>query len=262
MGPPTDFSQQAYQLLIKKYLSLSQQNDRLVKLIRAGTQVDFDYLRQTIQTDFPLYVRLQDYFSRLRNGGLRPVDQPPSISGGPVFEGTGEPPCSVDAGMEGDSEMRLASDPDVMSMFFGTTASASIGKSPTNSDRGPFGVRFSDFPPRVISQMLSTQSDVAASSCACSRNLLGTHAHRSSLASWRGLFKWAGFEPASRAKKFMMVPMIGMSATNGKDLYVKDNPHTHPNHLFLQACTYMATEHDSPPIGNEAGERRCLRRVD
>ena len=61
--------------------------------------------------------------------------------------------------------------------------------------------------------------------------------------------------------------MIGINATNGKDLYAKDNPpqlyqHAHPDHLRLQTRTYMATEHDPPPIRNKAGERCCLTSVD
>ena len=165
--PSTDFSSQEYQRLIEKYLTLSQQNDRLIQAIRTGTQVDIDHVRQALQTGFPLYVRLQDYFSRLRAGDFKSVDETPPIADGPVLGGTEEPSCSVDASMEGGSEMQLASghNPDAMSMFFGTAASALVEKLPAVSNQGPFGIRFSDFPPRVISQVLTTQTDVAASSC-------------------------------------------------------------------------------------------------
>lgn len=225
--PPTDFSPQEYQRLIEKYLTLSQKNDQLIRMIRGGTQLNVDYLRQVLQTDFPLYVRLQGYFSRLRARELKSVDETPFISDGPFPEGIGEPPCSIDANMEEGSEMQLVSersDPYALSMFLDTTASAFAERSPAVSNQGPFGIRFSDFPPRVISQMLSTQTNVAASSCRGSRHSNNVYTHPLHLASWRGLFKWAGFEHASRAKKFMRVPMIGMSATNGIDLYAKDTP--------------------------------------
>lgn len=221
--PPTDFSPQEYQRLVEKYLTLSQQNDRLVRAIRAGTQVDIDRIRQALRTDFPLYARLQDYFSRLRARDLKSVDQIPVTSGHPVLGAIVGPSYPVDANMEGDAEMQLTSehDPGAMSMFSDTTASVFAERSPAVPNRGPFAIRFSDFPPRVISQVLSAQSDVAASSCMCSLNSLSAYTHCSFLASWRGLFKWSGFEHVSRAKKFMRVPMIGMSATNGKDLYVR-----------------------------------------
>ena len=234
--PPTDFSPQG-QRLIEKYLTLSQENDRLVKAIRSRNQVDIDHVRQVIQTDFPLYARLQDYFSRLRARDLDSVDQTPFVHEDPVLGGGGVPLHSVDVSMEGGSQMQLASeyDIDTMSMFSGAEASAFAERTPTVPNQGPFGVRFSDFPPRVISQMLSARMDATASSCRCpSCSLFCVYPHCSFVASWRGLFTWAGFEHASRAKKFMKVPMIGLSATNGKDLYAEKNPqgrnpHMHPN---------------------------------
>ena len=167
--PPTDFSPQEYQRLIEKHLALSQQNDRLVRMIRAGARVDIDYVRQALQTDFPLYARLQDYFSRLRAGDSSSVDQTPLLSDHPDLGGIGGPPCSVDVNMDGGSEMQLASehDPDAMSMFLGTGTSVFTERSHAVSNQGPFGIRFSDFPPRVISQMLSTKTDVTAPSCMC-----------------------------------------------------------------------------------------------
>lgn len=137
-------------------------------MIKAGTQVDIGYIRQALQTDYPLYARLQDYFSRLQAGDLKSVDHTHFVFDDPISQGDiREPPCSVDASLEGGSEMTLASehDPEAMSMFFGAATSAFAEKSPAVSDQGPFGIRFSDFPPRVISQMLSIQTDVAASSC-------------------------------------------------------------------------------------------------
>lgn len=228
--PPADFSPQEYQRLIEKYLTLSQENDRLVKVIRSGDQVDIDHVRHAIQTGFPLYAQLQDYFSRLRAKDSKSVDQTPFIPEDPVSGGGGVPSRSLDVNMEGGSEMQLASEYDLggMSMFSGTEASTFAERTPATPNQGPFGIRFSDFPPRVISQMLSTHTDVTASSCKCSsRSSLRVCPHRSFVASWRGLFTWAGFEHASRAKKFMKVPMIGLSATNGKDLYAERNSLRH-----------------------------------
>lgn len=168
--PPTDFSPLEYRRLIEKYLTLSQENDRLVKAIRSGYQVDIDHIRQVIQTDFPLYARLQDYFSRQRARNSKSVDQTPFVPENLVLGGAGVLSRSVDVNMEGGPEMQLASEYDLgaMSVFSGTEASAfAEGTVAVPADRGPFGIRFSDFPPRVISQMLSTQADIAASSCRC-----------------------------------------------------------------------------------------------
>ena len=165
--PPTDFSPQDYQRLIEKYLVLSKENDRLVKAIRSGDQVDINHVRQVLQTDFPLYVRLQDYFSRLRDKDLKSVDQTSFVLDDPALGDVGVPSRSIDLGMDGYPEMQLVSesDPDAMSMFTGTGASASTESPPAVPNQGPFGIRFSDYPPRVISQMLSTHTDIAASSC-------------------------------------------------------------------------------------------------
>jgi len=165
--PPADFSPQEYQRLIEKYLSLSQENDRLVKAIRSGNQVDIDHIKKALQTDFPLYVQLHDYFSRLRAGDLNSVNQPTFVLHDPASGGVGVPSRSIDVDMERDSEMQLASecDPDAMSMFSGTGASAFAERPHAVSNQGPFGIQFSDYPPRVISQMLSTHADVTASSC-------------------------------------------------------------------------------------------------
>jgi hypothetical protein len=260
--PPTDFPPQEYQRLIEKYLALSQENDRLVKAIRSGNQVDIDHIRQVIQTDFPLYARLQDYFSRLRAGDSGPVDQTPFVPEDPVLGSGGVPSLSIDVNMEGDSQMQLASeyDPDAMSMFSSAGTSVSGGRTPAVPHQGPFGIRFSDFPPRVISQMLSTHTDVATSSCRCpSCSSSHVYPHRSFVASWRGLFTWAGFEHASRAKKFMKVPMIGLGATNGKNMYAEKNlpgrnPRMRPNNPNCQTSAYMAAEYGPPPIRNEARE--------
>lgn len=224
--PPTDFSPQEYQRLIEKYLALSKENDRLVKAIRSGNQVDIDHVRQVLQTDFPLYVRLQDYFSRLRDEDRKLVDQTSFFPDDPVLGGgVGVPPHSVDVNIvEGDSEMQLASesDPDAMSMFFGAEASTITKRPPADPNQGPFGIRFSDYPPRVISQMLSTHTDIAAASCRLFPSIIPCiQPHRPLVASWRGLFTWAGFEHVSRAKKFMKVPMLGLSVTNGRDLYAE-----------------------------------------
>ena len=164
---PTDFSTQEYQHLIEKYLTLSRENDQLVKAIRSGNQVDIDQVRRVIQTDFPLYVRLQDYFSRLRAEDLESVDQIPFAPDDHVLGSIGVPSRSIDVGMEGDSEMQLVSesDVDVTSMFFGAEGGALTKRPPAVPNQEPFGIRFSDYPPRVISQMLSTHTDVAASSC-------------------------------------------------------------------------------------------------
>lgn len=165
--PPADFSPQEYQLLIEKYLTLSQENDRFVKAIRSGNQVDIDHVRRVLQTDFPLFVRLQDYFSRLRTGGLKSVGRAPFVSEDPAFGDGGIPSRSVDVNMEGDSEMKLASEYDLgaVSTFSGTETSVFTERPSTVPSQGPFGIRFSNFPPRVISQMLSTHTDVAVSSC-------------------------------------------------------------------------------------------------
>lgn len=222
--PPTDFSPQEYQHLIEKYLALSKENDRLVKAIRSGNQTDIDHVRKALQTDFPLYVRLQDYFSRLRDRDLKPVDQTSLVLDDLVLEGVGPPSLSIDVGMEGGSEMQLVSEsgPDAMSTFIGMGESAFTEEPPTVSSQGPFGIRFSDYPPRVISQMLTTHTDVVASGCVWFPfTETRIFAHRSLIAAWRGLFTWAGFEHASRAKKFMRVPMLGLNAANEKDLYVK-----------------------------------------
>lgn len=165
-APPADFSPQEYQCLIGKYLALSQENDRLVRAIRSGNQVDIDHIRQVLQTDFPLYVQLQDYFSRLRAEDLGSVVQTSFVPEDPVLGSRGAVrPSLVDANVEGDSEMHLASecDPDAMSMFSSTEAGAFAERPPVVPNQGPFGIRFSDFPPRVISQMLSAHTDVAAS---------------------------------------------------------------------------------------------------
>ena len=228
--PQTDFSPQDYQRLIEKYLYLSQENDRFVKTVRAGTQVDINYIRYVLQTDFPLHARLHDYFSRLRAGCSNSVDQ---FSFDPRLGGNEGASRSVDVNMEGNSEMKLASecDPDAMSIFSSTTASVfAEGPHAAVSDQGPFGIRFSDFPPRVISQMLSTHMGGSTSGCGCFHCFLGAYTHPSPAASWRGMFKWAGFEHASRNKKFMIVPMIGLSVTNGKDLYEKQSTTTSPAH--------------------------------
>ena len=266
--PPTDFSPQDYQRLIEKYLVLSKENDRLVKAIRSGDQVDINHVRQVLQTDFPLYVRLQDYFSRLRDKDLKSVDQTSFVLDDPALGDVGVPSRSIDLGMDGYPEMQLVSesDPDAMSMFTGTGASASTESPPAVPNQGPFGIRFSDYPPRVISQMLSTHTDVAASSCRWFPSIIPrTLSHCSLVASWRGSFTWAGFEHDSRAKKFMRVPMIGLNATNGKDLCAKrhryhENPHL--NNPLPQMRAYMATEHGPPPIGSQASERYRLTRVD
>ena len=166
-APPPDFSAQEYQHLIEKYLALSRGNDRLVKAIRSGNQVDIDQVRRVIRTDFPLYGRLQDYFSRLRASGLESVDQTPFTPDDPVLGEIGALSRAIDVNMEAGSEMQLVSesDPQLSSMFVGTEASAVTGTPPAVPNQGPFGIRFSDYPPRVISQMLSTHTDVAASSC-------------------------------------------------------------------------------------------------
>ena len=221
-APPPDFSVQEYQHLIEKYLVLSRDNDRIVKAIRSGNQVDIDQVRRVIRTDFPLYVRLQDYFSRLRAGDLE--SETPFILDDPALGEIGALSRSIDVNMEGGSEMQLASesDPEVSSIFLGAEASAFTERPPAVPDQGPFGIRFSDYPPRVISQMLSTHTDVAASSCRQFPPVaLRIYPHHLLTASWRGLFTWAGFEHASRAKKFMRVPMLGLCATGGKDLYAK-----------------------------------------
>lgn len=221
-APPQDFSAQEYQYLIEKYLALSRDNDQVVQAIRSGNQVDIDQVRRVIRTDFPLYVRLQDYFSRLRAGDLE--SETPFILDEPALGDIGVLSRSIDVNMEGDSEMQLASesDPEVSSMFLGTEASAFTERTPAVLNQGPFGIRFSDYPPRVISQMLSTHIDAAASSCGWFPSILHCiNPHHSPIASWHGLFTWAGFEHVSRAKKFMRVPMLGLCATGGKDLYVK-----------------------------------------
>ena len=258
---PTDFSPQEYQRLVEKYLTLSRENDRLVKAIRARTEVDVDYLRQVLQTDFPLYTRLQEYFSRLRGGDLKSVDQAPFIFDGPTLGGSRGSSCSIEVNMGGESEMRLASEsnPDVMSVFSATAVSVFAEGPSIISNQGPFGIRFSDFPPRVISQMLSTHTEVTASSCRYPRKFLGAYTHLSLVASWRGMFQWAGFEHVSRAKKFMRIPMIGLGVTDGKDLYAKANTprqdsRTYPNHLFLQTRACVATGHGPPPIRNQTRE--------
>ena len=222
--PPADFSTQEYQRLIDKYLALGRENDRLVREIRSGNQVDIGHIKQVLQTDFPLFARLQDYFSRLCTGDLKPVDQAAFVPEDPASRSSGTPSRSVDMNMEGVSEMQLESDHDLgaMSMFSRTEASAFAGKLPTVPNQGPFGIRFSDFPPRVISQMLSTHTDITASNCRCCSCIsISVYPHHSSIASWRGSFTWAGFEHVSRAKKFMKVPMIGLNVTDGKDLYAK-----------------------------------------
>jgi len=221
-APPPDFTIQEYQHLIEKYLVLSRDNDRLVKEIRSGNQVDIDQVRQAIRTDFPLYVRLQDYFSRSRAGDLELVEQTPFIADDPVLGDIRALSRSIDVNMEGGSEMQLAleSDPEVSSMFFGPEASVLAERPPAAPNQGPFGIRFSDYPPRVISQMLSTHTDVTASNCGWFLSIaIRIYPHHSLVASWRGLFTWAGFEHASRAKKFMRVPMLGLCAVGGKDLY-------------------------------------------
>ena len=222
--PPADFSPHEYQRLIEKYLTLSQENDQLVKAIRSGNQTNIDHIRQVLRTDFPLYARLQDYFSRLRARDPKSVDQTPFVPEDPVLGGGEVLSRSVDVNMEGVFEMQLASERDLDSMSIFSSAETSVfaERPPAIPNQGPFGIRFSDFPPRVISQMLSTHTDVTASSCRClSRVSLRVYPYRLFVASWRGLFTWAGFEHASRAKKFMRLPMIGLSATNGKDLYVE-----------------------------------------
>ena len=222
-APPTDFSPEEHQRLAEKYLALSQENDRLVKAIRAGTRVDVEYMKQVFQTDFPLYVQLQDYFTRLRARESKSVGQSSSGPDDIVLGSTGGLTHSIDVNINGDSEMQLAPEGDhnAMSMFSSASESVFAERSPTVPNHGPFGIRFSDFPPRVISQMLSMHTGVAASSCRCSYTSLSPYTHGSFIASWRGTFKWAGFEHVSRARKFMSVPMIGMSSSNGKDLYAK-----------------------------------------
>jgi len=268
-APPTDFSPHEYQCLIEKYLALSQGNDRLVKAIRSGNQIDIDHIRQVLQTDFPLYVRLQDYFSRLRAGDLGSVVQTSFVPDDPILEDRGVRSRPVDVNTRGDSEMHIVPehDPDAMSMFSSTEVGAFVGRPPIVPNQGPFGIRFSDFPPRVISQMLSAHMDVVASSGGWSSCISPyVFPHRSFVASWRGLFTWAGFGHASRAKRFTRVPMIGLGVTSGKDLYAKNNPHdevhTHPNYLRPQTNTYMAAGYDPPPIRNKARERCCLTGVD
>ena len=164
---PADFSPQEYQYLIERYLVLSQENDRLVKAIRSGNQVDIDHIRQVLQTDFPLFVRLQDYFSRLRAVGSKSVEQIPFVPEDPILGDGGIPSRSVGVNMGEDSEMELASDHGLcaMSMFSGMETSAFAERPPAVPSQGPFGIQFSEFPPRVISQMLSTHTDVAASRC-------------------------------------------------------------------------------------------------
>ena len=173
-APPTDFSLQEYQRLIEKYLAVGKENDRLVRTIRSGNKVDIDHVIRVLQTDFPLYARLQDYFSRLRSRDLKSVDQTPLVLDDSALEDVGVPSCSIDADVEEGPEMRLVSeyDPGAMSVFFGAAQSAFAERPPTVPDQGPFGVRFSDYPPRVISQMLSTQTDVAASYCRWSPRVL------------------------------------------------------------------------------------------
>lgn len=231
--PPTDFSPQEYQRLIEKYLTLGRENDRLVKAIRSGNQVDIGHVRQVLQTDFPLFARLQDYFSRLRVGNSKSVDRVTFTLEDPASGGSEELLRSVEVNVEGDSE----SDRDLgaMSMFSSTEASAFVERPPTVPNQGPFGVRFSDFPPRVISQMLSAHTNVTASSCRCGFCIsFSVYPHRSSAAWWRGSFTWAGFEHVSRTKKFMRVPMIGLNVTNGKDLYVKKKS---TNEIYTHALT-------------------------
>ena len=179
--PPIDFSPQEYQRLIQKYLAVSQRNDRLVRTIRTGTPPDLQCVRQALQTDFPLYAQLQDYFSRMRTRGLEAADLTPFTFDDPVLGSVGDPLPPVDVNMEGGSEMQLASehDPDTMSSFFGSAVSVFTERPPVVSNEGPFGIRFSDFPPRVISQMRSIQSDVAASSCRRSRYSLRADAYHS-----------------------------------------------------------------------------------
>ena len=165
--PPTEFSAQEYQSLIEKYLVLSRENDRLVKAIRSGSKVDIDQIKRVIQTDFPLYARLQDYFSRLRAEDLKSIDRSPFIPDDHLLGDAGTPSRSIDVNMEWGSEMQLASesDPEAISMFCGSEESAFTERPPAVPNQGPFGIRFSDYPPRVISQMLSTHTDVTASSC-------------------------------------------------------------------------------------------------
>lgn len=223
-APLIDFPPQEYQRLIEKYLDLSKQNDQLVKAIRSGDQVDIDHVRHVLQTDFPLFARLQDYFSRLRVEGLKSVEQTFLISDDPVSAGIGIPSRSIDVGMEGRSEMQLVSefDPGAMSAFLSMAGSAFTERPSAVPNQGPFGIQFSDYPPRVISQMLLTYTDVVASSCKWFPPItLRACPHYYLVAPWRGLFTWAGFERASRAKKFMRVPMVGLNAAGGKDLYAK-----------------------------------------
>jgi len=218
--PPTDFSPEEYQRLAEKYLALSQENDRLVKAIRAGTHVDVEYMKQVFQTDFPLYAQLQGYFARLRVRESKSVEQSYSGPDDTVLGGNGGLTHSIDVNIEGNFEMQLASedDPNALSMFSSASESVFAERSPAVPNHGPFGIRFSEFPPRVISKMLSMHTDVTASSCGCSHASLSSYTHRSFTASWRGTFKWAGFEHISRARKFMSVPMVGMISSNGKDL--------------------------------------------
>lgn len=140
-----------------------------MKAIRAGIHVGTDYIIQALETDFPLYARLEDYFSRLR---ARDVEHGSVVPKDPIFGSSGKPLHLGSVDMQGNSGLRLASesDLDTMSMFSGTAASVFTKQQPDvlNQDLGPFGIRPSDFPPRVISQMLSTHSGVTASSCTCS----------------------------------------------------------------------------------------------
>jgi hypothetical protein len=165
--PPADFSPQEYQRLVEKYLTLSHENDRLVRAIRARDKVDLEYLRKVLQTDFPLYLQLQEYFNRLRGENSKSVDQAPFVFDDPTSGGSGKLSCPVDVDMERGTEMQLTSEcnPNVMSVFSGTAASVFAERPPIVSNQGPFGIQFSEFPPRVISQMLSTHTDGAASSC-------------------------------------------------------------------------------------------------
>jgi len=167
---------------------------------------------------------LQDYFVRLRAADSKLVEQSSFVPEDPVLGDDGIPSRSVDVDMGGDPKMKLASECDLgtMSMFSGTGTGVFAERPPAVPNQGPFGIRFSDLPPRVISQMLSTHTDVVISSCRYPLCIsLRAYAYCSFVASWRGLFTWAGFEHSSRAKKFMRVPMVGLSATNGKDLYVE-----------------------------------------
>lgn len=210
---------------MEKYLTLSQENDRLVKAIRSGNQVDISHLRQVLQTDFPLFARLQDYFSRLRAEDPQLVDRVTLIPEDPAPGDSRELSGFVNVNMEGDSKMQLESDHGLgaMSMFARAETSAFAERPPTAPNQGPFGIRFSDFPPRVISQMLSAHTNITASNCGSGFCILfNVYPHRLPVASWQGSFTWAGFEHVSRTKKFMRIPMIGLNATNGKDLYAAE----------------------------------------